>query len=65
MPVGVWTVLIVCAEWLNSEPKSRFPLNDYITKHGAGKQTGYCQMPYYLGIAIPVDRLGKQVMHKL
>ena len=39
MLVGL--VLTVIVEWLNSDPKSRFPLIDYLIKGDAGRQTGY------------------------
>ena len=34
-------VLTVCVEWLNSEPKARFLLIDYLPKRGVRRQTGY------------------------
>ena len=63
MLVGL--VLTVIAEWLNSEPKSRFPLIDYRIKEEAGRQTGYRSVPGRLGLgmAMPVDSRGKQAVH--
>ena len=57
MLVGL--VLTVTVEWLNSEPKSRFPLIDYLIKRDAGRQTGYDSVPGRLGNTMPVDGRGK------
>ena len=63
MATLVGLVLTVIVELLNSEPKSRYPLIDYLIKEDAGRQTGYGSVPGRLGNATPMDGRGKQAMH--